>query len=252
MNTRIRIGGFQIGPLEEEEMLEKLGEQNYDDLDMVVFPERFIVDTFHEFPKSRASKMLSGISKGRILVAGSVLEKTDKGIFNRSYVFMNGKIIGFQDKIVPFDREKGRVEKGRIINIFRTPVITFSVPICYDIDFPFYAKISALKGATLLINPSLIRKDFHQEWHLYIQSRSLENRISVISVNSNNANFEGDSIFVDTYEENNGVRVLKLEALNMDKFTCEYSDGKVDKKREQRKMEDPGYYSFPSKEIIYE
>lgn len=251
MNTRLNIGGFQIGPLEEEEMLKKIGEQNFEGLDIVVFPERFIVDTFKSFTESRAAKMLSNISKGRIVIGGSILEKTEKGIFNRSYVFIDGKVVGYQDKIVPFDRENGRVERGRIINIFKTPEITFSIPICYDIDFPFYAKISSMKGATLLINPSLIRSDFHREWHLYIKSRALENRISVISVNSNNSNFGGDSIFVDTYEDNNGVRIVTFEALNMDRFTSVYTEGKVDQKREQRKMEDPGYYSFPSKEIVY-
>lgn len=144
-----------------------------------------------------------------------------------------------------------RVEKGRIINIFRTPDIAFAVPICYDIDFPFYAKISAMKGATLLINPSLIRNDFHKEWHTYIEARALENRISVLSVNSANENFGGDSLFIDTYTENNGVRTVKLEALKMTRFTVIYSDGKVEEKRELRKSEDPGYYSFPSKEIVY-
>jgi hypothetical protein len=44
---------------------------------------------------------------------------------------------------------------------------------------------------------------------------------------------------------------VKLEALKMTRFTVIYSDGKVEEKRELRKSEDPGYYSFPSKEIVY-
>jgi len=252
MNDSLKIAGFQIGPLEEKGMIELLGKLDFSDCDIVVFPERFIMDTYDNFQKSDAYPILSEISRGKILIAGSVLEKDNHQIYNRSYVFYDGFPLGFQDKIVPYDREKGRIGMGRIINIFRTPKLTFSVPVCYDMDFPFFAKISTVKGATLLLNPSLIRKDFHKEWHTYIEARALENRIAAISVNSGNENFAGDSVFFHTYVEDGGVRTLKVEAGDLQRFNCVFTNNGVEEKRKMRIREDPAYYSFPSKEIVYE
>ena len=46
----------------------------------------------------------------------------------------------------------------------------------------------------VIFNPSLIRKDFHREWHLYVKTRSLENRIPVISINSISDDFMGEAM----------------------------------------------------------
>ena len=72
-------------------------------------------------------------------------------------------MVGYQDKIVPFNREKSRITPGRVMKVFSGEDLTFSVPVCYDLDFPFFSKISSLNGVRIIFNPSLIRGDFHEE-----------------------------------------------------------------------------------------
>ena len=217
---------------------------------VVILPERIFKDVVDVKLITEIIQRLSEVSKHVILIAGSILVSDSGQLYNRSYVFQRGKLLGYQDKLVPFSRERSRISPGRVIKIFELNGFSFAVAICYDIDFPFFAKISAINGANVIFNPSLIRHDFHKEWHQYIKSRSLENRMSVVSVNSNGSPFKGDSIFVSPYEESDAIRIEVEEFRNMDNFQSTLFKHDVSGKFEQRVSEDPGIYSFPIKKII--
>ena len=125
------------------------------------------------------------------------------------------------------------------------------MPVCYDLDFPFFSKISSLNGVRIIFNPSLIRRDFHEEWHQYMVTRALENRIAVLSLNSLTEQFNGDSVFVQTYVEDDGVRIKKTNFGKERRKSVSFSTGNINDKFTQRHEEDPGIYSFPVKKINY-
>ena len=251
--NEIDISAYQLQITKKEDFL-KQSDELLDDFPrkgFVIFPERFLLDTIGEDEDREIFQFLKDLSQRVTLIAGSLLVRENDRIYNRSYVFHLGKTVGYQDKIVPFSRERGRITPGRTIKIFSSEKLCFAVPVCYDLDFPFFSKLSAVHGARFIFNPSLIRRDFHEEWHQYMITRALENRISLVSVNSTTDIFNGDSIYVETYEEDEGVRIRKTIMGRNKKKTFKFSLGNISDKFMQRIAEDPGVYSFPVKKIFY-
>lgn len=251
MNTLSRFQIFQIEPVENhklDRMLENIRDEIISD-GFVILPERIMIDPVQVNDRD-VFKQLTDLSRHITLIAGSMLIKDQNSIYNRSYVFNHGRLVGYQDKIVPFAREKSRLSPGRVLKVFTVNGLTFTVAVCYDIDFPFYAKLSAINGARMIFNPSLIRSDFHQEWHTYIKTRSLENRINIVSVNSRHELFKGDSLSVSPYIESDAVR-LEIEEYGLKHSAILNTELKdVDDKYRSRIAEDPGVYSFPVKKVI--
>ena len=122
-----------------------------------------------------------------------------------------GEIIGKQEKIHPFDYERDTVKPGLEAKIFNT-ACKFGVIICYDMVFPNVANIMTKKGAQVLFSPSRIVKRGIKPWQMYVQVRSLENRIPILAANVENHRFGGNSMIVDLIE-NNKVVTTKITKL---------------------------------------
>lgn len=121
-----------------------------------------------------------------------------------------GDIIGFQEKIHPFDYEQKLVQPGREAKIFKTSC-KIGVIICYDMVFSGVANSLLKKGAEVLLSPSrIVRRGIHP-WQLYVQVRALENRVPILASNVENYRFGGKSIIVDLIEDD-GVIIPKLVA----------------------------------------
>ena len=251
-NEKILMTGLQLPVTDEETAISNIRELiNGCRSRIIMFPERFVLEIYDDFRQSRLYDLLEKLSLGRILIAGSVMERSHEKFFNRSYIFNDGKLVGTQDKIIPYKKERGIMSPGNVINVFMSEFLTFSVAVCYDIDFPFFARISCMNDTDIIFNPSLIRHDFHAEWHQYVKSRALENRTAVFSVNSVTEGFGGGSIYVGTYEDGAGVRMAVLEASRMKSFTVEHLRNSMREMRIERLKEDPSTYSFPIKKIRY-
>lgn len=249
----IEISGYQLEIMKKVDFIERSSDISADFTrnSFVVFPERFIIDPVDEQKDSDLFETLREISRNVTLIAGSLIVRERENLYNRSYVYRRGRMVGYQDKIVPFNREKSRITPGRVIKVFSCEELTYSVPVCYDIDFPFFSKISSINGARIIFNPSLIRRDFHDEWHQYMITRALENRIAVLSINSLTEQFNGDSIFVQTYMEDDGVRIKRSDFGRERRKNVSFNTGNINDKFTQRHEEDPGIYSFPVKKINY-
>lgn len=219
-----------------------------DGSDILVLPEKWIVDPvesesdgLNDLLKSLCE--LSG-ANACLVIPGSFSVKRNGGLYNSSPIIDHGDILGWQDKISPFGNERTVYSTGSEVRIFDTSVGKISVPVCYDIDFPYFLKVSVRMGAELAINPSLIDSQFHDEWHLYISARSLENRIPVLSVNSLSSPFNGNSVAIQPYLHSYGFRIRKVEAGNSEAFSAGL-DGKGIKDYMKKRMEeDPGNYSL--------
>jgi omega-amidase len=121
-----------------------------------------------------------------------------------------GDIIGFQEKIHPFDYEQKLVLPGREAKIFKTSC-KIGVIICYDMVFSDVAKSLVNKGAEVLLSPSRIVRRGIRPWHLYVQVRALENRIPILAANVENFRFGGKSVIVDLIEDDS-IIIPKLTA----------------------------------------
>ncbi len=206
------IRAIQLKRMNYSDSLNYLKNLKSNNDDIIVLPEKFITETINE---ARLYKIIDNLNIDNTIILGS-LSYMDRYLYNRSFLINNKKILGFQDKINLYNVEKNRYKNGDTIKIFNVNNIRIGILICYDLDFPLYARTLFSNKCDVIINPSLINREFHNEWHLYVELRSLENRIPVISVNSISDNFKGDSIISIPYKYENGVKLKN--------YTEEYKD----------------------------
>ena len=231
-------------------LLEKtLQEANASHGDVMVFPERWISDIIIKDDEkfSLILDRLLQISRDNniCIVPGSFLIENEGKVTNRSPFILNGKIEGWQEKISPFLNERLKVSGGKEINVFQFNDIKIGIAICYDIDFPYYSRVLALRGCDLIINPALIAENFHDMWHLYVKARSLENRIGIVSVNSSSDIFMGESIASFPFPYKFGAKLSVMTATQTSKLTAKFQWEPLRELRKKRLEDDPGSYELP-------
>ncbi len=218
------------------------------DFDLMVLPEKWV--STNVSPDNGDWKSLLEIignfsrRHNAIVVPGSFSLLRAGRLYNSAPVFINGSLEGFQDKISLFRMENENYARGKSIRIFGNGTTKFAVPVCYDLDFPYFSKIAVEKGADFLVNPSLIASEFTEMWYIYVKGRSLENRLPVISVNSLSDPFRGGSIVTRMHPESGGV-FLEAETLGSDHFRIvETNSTELRDYVKSRKKEDFGEYGF--------
>jgi predicted amidohydrolase len=91
------------------------------------------------------------------LLAGTFLLAQPNGRYrNRAYVFSPDGRHVFQDKLTltGFEKHAGVIEPGDALKVFDTPFGRIAINICYDAEFPLYARAQRQAGARLLLVPS--------------------------------------------------------------------------------------------------
>jgi len=146
----------------------------------------------HWLPGRRAelSDALPGVQKlarefGIWIVAGADFTRREGRTFIESVVFdPAGDEVGRQLKTHLFGLEKKVAKPGSEFRIFDLgDGHRFGITICHDLVYPEVARMFALRGADLIFAPAMIGQDGIGPWHLYLQARSLENRIPIVSPN---------------------------------------------------------------------
>ena len=232
-----------------EKTFKKFDEQ---DFQLAVLPEKWITTAMGE-----NDPLLNHIldffcdfsrKKNCTVIPGSFSIERSGRLYNSSPFIHNGGLHGFQDKISLFKAENGRYTRGKEIRVFDAEQIKVSIAVCYDLDFPYYAKMAIKNGAALIVNPSLIDSEFKDMWHIYVKGRSLETRLPVISVNSISDPFRGGSIITRMRPENGGI-FLESELLgNAETTVAETNPELMGKYIESRDAEDPGSYALDSRD----
>ncbi len=215
--------------------------------DFLLLPEKWILNRYQD-DSADLSAIISSISdlseyRGTVIVPGSFSIFRNGRLYNTSPVIADGKLIGWSDKISLYRREKQEYTAGSEVTVFKGKDIKFSIPVCYDLDFPYFAKVAIRKGARLLLNPSLIMKDFHSMWHIYVLARSLENRIPVVSINASSTPLLGGSIATSLHEEEGGV-IIEKHRPKSSVITYTLDMDATIPLIERRMEEDPGSYSL--------
>ena len=225
-----------IGALKKR--LESLGKK---EADIVCLPEQWLKNNqildfdleFAEFKKIAKEYSMT------IIPGAFYAKKRRKSIICSPVIGQSGEIIGIQEKIHPFGYEKGLVKPGSQTKIFKSKC-KFGIVICYDMVFPDVSKSFVKKGAEVLFSPSRIVKRGIYPWQLYVQVRSLENRIPILAANVESHRFGGNSIIVDLIEKDEVMipKIIanlkseggKLKEFNLKKYQknrkIRYSDSK--------------------------
>jgi omega-amidase len=115
---------------------------------------------------------------------GGIFEKVG-GItyFLSPTVSPEGRVISKQKKVHLFRRETEIAIGGDSFDPFSIDGITTGVMVCHDVVFPESARTLVLKGAEIILNPSLITTRGIRPWRFYLMARALENRVPIIAAN---------------------------------------------------------------------
>ncbi|MBM3895578.1 MAG: carbon-nitrogen hydrolase family protein [Thaumarchaeota archaeon] len=190
-------------------LLELLGKK---ETDVVCLPEQWLrQNVISNFDSEFARFKSIAKNYSLTIIPGAFYEKkSNRYVISAPVIGPTGEIIGKQEKIHPFDYEKRKIKHGTKTVVFKTKC-RFGLVICYDMVFADVAKSLVKKGADVLFSPSRIVRRGVQPWHLYVQVRSLENRVPILAANIENRRFGGKSIVTDLYEKD-GVMIPKIES----------------------------------------
>jgi predicted amidohydrolase len=129
--------------------------------------------------------MVSALAKDHrvYILAPSFPVRVARGQFrNRAHLVTPGGQTGFQDKLMMtrFETERLAISPGREIKVFETELGRIGVNICYDAEFPPFAKAQTEAGADLILVPSCTdRHSGHSRVWIGARARALENQCIV-------------------------------------------------------------------------
>ena len=117
------------------------------------------------------------------LVAGTFLLDIGGGRYrNRAYFASPDGKIAFQDKLTltGFERSAIVIEPGDALKVFETDFGRIGIDVCYDVEFPLYARTQVEAGARVILVPSCTDTDAGaNRVRVGCQARALENQVYV-------------------------------------------------------------------------
>jgi predicted amidohydrolase len=144
---------------------------------------------------------------GLHVLAGTFLLRQGNGRYrNRSELFAPDGRRWFQDKLTltGFEHAAGVIEPGDMLQVFDTALGRIAVNVCYDSEFPLYARRQYEAGARLLLVPSCT-DTFAGATRVRVGclARALENQIHVVqSVTA------GEAAWSPALDTNTGVAAV--------------------------------------------
>ncbi len=120
---------------------------------------------------------------GLFIVAGTMPQEREDGVYNVAYLFTPGGSVHTQDKlhITPAERELWHVRPGSGLKVFDTPFARIGILVCYDIEFPELSRLLALAGAEVIFVPfSTDERTAYNRVRYCAQARAVENSLYVV------------------------------------------------------------------------
>ncbi len=199
MSSKIKASIFQMAVSEnpEENLAKALIHMNNAakaGANIVILPEIFHcpydVKIFREEALTLDSHLLQTLREASkehnlVLVAGSVVEKAEDHLYNTSFVFEKGELLGKHRKVHLFDidlpgmsfQESSTFQAGDKATVIDTSLGKIGVAICFDLRFPELIKTMALHGAEIIVAPAAfntVTGPLH--WDIVLQSRALDSQ----------------------------------------------------------------------------
>jgi predicted amidohydrolase len=117
------------------------------------------------------------------LVAGTFLVDVGGGRYrNRAYFVSPEGKVAFQDKLTltGFERSAGIIEPGDALKVFDTDFGRVGIDVCYDAEFPLYARAQVEAGARVILVPSCTDTEAGaNRVRVGCAARALENQVYV-------------------------------------------------------------------------
>ena len=117
------------------------------------------------------------------LAAGTFLLDIGGGRYrNRAYFASPDGKVAYQDKLTltGFERNAAVIEPGDALRVFDTDFGRMAIDVCYDCEFPLYARAQVEAGARVIIVPSCTDTDAGaMRVRVGCQARALENQVFV-------------------------------------------------------------------------
>lgn len=248
MSRVLTILAAQVGPVafNVSATLDKFEEEvrtvtrEFPQVDLLVFPELYLTadDPFtgrdpREFVEEAAEAIPGPITErvakvaaraGRWIVAGSILERTEDGVYNTALVFSPaGELVGRHRKLFPW-RPWEATSPGDGPTVFDLPGLgAVGLMTCYEVWFPETARGLALAGAELLLQPSLTTTPDRDQEIVLARAAAIANQCYVLNVNAAPTIGGGRSIGVDPegrllFEGGAGEEFI-IEVIDLDRTT---------------------------------
>jgi len=164
--------------------------------DIVVLPEMFncpynakTFDKYAEEEYSETTIWLQSLSKELkiTLVGGSIPELCNGKMYNTSYTYHCGELVGKHRKTHLFDvdikdgitfKESSVLSPGEKSTVFKAGDVTLGVAICYDMRFPELMRTMVNEGAELIIIPAAFNTiTGPAHWHITARARAIDNQV---------------------------------------------------------------------------
>lgn len=134
----------------------------------------------------------ASVKEGIFLCTGSIACREGEHIYNRSFLIdPSGKELLSYSKCHLFDvdfrglkvRESEVFTPGDRVEVANTSLGCIGILICYDIRFPEMARLSAMKGAEMLLVPAAFNNiTGPAHWHITMRSRAVENQVFLAAI----------------------------------------------------------------------
>jgi formamidase len=174
--------------------------RSFPETNLVVFPELYLTGE-DPFAPMEPSGYADGVSEeipgpltervGKVaararrwIVAGSILERAHGKIYNTAIVFSpEGELAVRHRKLMPWAPFE-KTAAGDHMSVFEIPGVgRIGLMICYEGWFPEIARGLALKGAEVIIQPSLTTTPDREEEIVLARAHAIVNQCYVVNVN---------------------------------------------------------------------
>ncbi len=163
--------------------------------DLIVFPELwtcgYYLETFDFTAAQKENEWILEEFKALARDTHTVTvlplpQKKDDDLYIGLYVIeSDGQIVKEYQKSFLWGREQNYFVHGqRSYEPIQTSVGKLGLLICYDIEFPEPSRVLALKGADIIIVPSVWSIPAMNRWHIQLPARALDNTVFVMGINN--------------------------------------------------------------------
>lgn len=190
----------EYGPME---LTSLFGEKVYSSLSEQLVAMQTVLAEFKAFYSQLAQQYKVWLVSGTYPVqTGSSAD--GKPVYqNRAFVFYPDGRIEWQDKLqmTRFENEQWHIDAGQELKVFEADFGRFGINICYDSEFPHFARQQVTAGADLILVPSCTDTlaGFNRV-RIGSRARALENQCFVVQSAT-----VGDCSWSPAIDENNGT-----------------------------------------------
>jgi len=134
------------------------------------------------------------------LVWGTYERGEERGVVHNASVLIgpDGAVLGVYRKTHPFTTELrsrgGWVTPGDRVSVVETPLGRIGQIICFDGDYPELSRITAIRGAEVIVRPSALLRSADL-WELTNRARAYDNHVFVVGANATGVDPAGTIYF---------------------------------------------------------